>query len=439
MLVALMTGGAYAQQQPPVSQTPSPQMQSTPLSRDEAVRLALAQASAYQQAQFSEQIAAEDVKQAKAAFLPKITAPLAFIYTTPFVGSPVVGPSGEPSFIAANGVKEYQAFLNVAGDIDLAGRLRAALRRNRLLLEAAHAGTESARRDLIVATDEAYYALAATITKRESAEVNLSAAEQFEHITSLLFDGGEVPQVDLIRARLQTANRRDELEQARAGEQAAANSLRSLIGNSVGDSIITIDLSTVVPDLGEINRFSEAAIARNPGLAQFEAQRLAAEQDAKAARAERRPQLGYSISGGFDTDAIQMPNLKQHSGASAAITLDIPIFDWGASKSRERQAKLRAQTAESQKAVEQRMLAAQFFTARSQALTAAARVQAIRTSIVDAERNAQISIDRYRAGEAQIVEVTESQSTLSAQRAALSQALFDYHVALARLRQVTGQ
>ena len=48
-------------------------------------------------------------------------------------------------------------------------------------------------------------------------------------------------------------------------------------------------------------------------------------------------------------------------------------------------------------------------------------------------------LERYRAGEAQIVEVTESQSTLSAQRAALSQALFDYHVALARLRLVTGQ
>ena len=434
-----MAGGTFAQQPSPAIPIPSSQVVSTPLSRDEAVRLALAQASAYQQAQFSEQIASEDVKQAQAAFLPKITAPLAFIYTTPFVGNPIISPSGEPSFIAANSVREYQAFLNVSGDIDLAGRLRATLRRNRLLLEAAHAGTEAARRDLIEATDEAYYGLAAIITKRQSAGLNLSAAEQFEHITSLLFDGGEVPSVDLIRARLQTANRRDELEQARAGEQAAANALRSLIGSNIAGSIITADLGTTVPDQSEINRFSTEAIARNPELAQFEAQRLAAEQDAKAARAERRPQLGYSISGGFDTDAIQMPNLKQHSGASAAITLDIPIFDWGISKSREHQAKLRAQTAESQKAVAQRTFAQQFFTARSQAQTAVTRIQALRVSIADAERNAQISIDRYRAGEAQIVEVTESQNTLSAQRAALSQALFDYQVALARLRQVTGQ
>src|SRR5882724_221880 len=383
MLVASLARSADAQQQQPApAPTSSPQVVSTPLSREEAVRLALAQASAYQQAQFSEQIAAEDVKQAKAAFLPKITAPLAFIYTTPFVGNPIVSPSGDPSFIAANGIKEYQAFLNVAGDIDLAGRLRATLQRNRLLLQAAHFGTEVARRDLIVATDEAYYGLAATITKRQSAELNLRAAEQFEHITYLLFDGGNDPSVDLIRARLQTANSSDELEQARAGEQAAANSLRSLIGNSVGDSIITIDLSTVLPDQSEINRFSTEAITRNPELAQFEAQRLAAEQDAKAARAERLPQLSYSISGGFDSNSVHLPELKQHSGASAAISLNIPIFDWGVSKSRERQAKLRAQTAESQKAVAQRQFAAKFFTARSQAQTAASRVQAIRASIL---------------------------------------------------------
>src|SRR5258708_5175846 len=201
MLVTSLAGGVHAQQQPLAAPASSPQVVSTPLSREEAVRLALAQASAYQQAQFSEQIAAEDVKQAKAAFLPKISAPLAFIYTTPFVGSPITGPSAAPSFIAANGIKEYEAFLKVAGDIDTAGRLRAALQRNRFLLEAAHNGTEAARRDLIEATDEAYYGLAATKTKRQSAEVNLSAAEQFEHVTSLLFDGGEVPSVDLIRAR----------------------------------------------------------------------------------------------------------------------------------------------------------------------------------------------------------------------------------------------
>ena len=44
-----------------------------------------------------------------------------------------------------------------------------------------------------------------------------------------------------------------------------------------------------------------------------------------------------------------------------------------------------------------------------------------------------------RAGEAQIVEVTDAQTTLVTQRSALYQAIYDYQIALSRLRQATGQ
>ena len=87
--------------------------------------------------------------------------------------------------------------------------------RNRALLEAAHAGTEVARRALAQAVIEAYYGLALATAQRNAAELNLTAAEEFERITSLLFEGGEVASVDLTRAQLQTTARRDELERAR--------------------------------------------------------------------------------------------------------------------------------------------------------------------------------------------------------------------------------
>ena len=81
----------------------------------------------------------------------------------------------------------------------------------------------------------------------------------------------------------------------------------------------------------------------------------------------------------------------------------------------------------------------QFAAARLQSLSAAQRIRLSRTGIADAERNLEISIARYRAGEAQIIEVTDAQNTLNAQRAALYQAAFDYRVALAHLKQAAGQ
>jgi len=409
-----------------------------PLTLDEALRIANTQASAFQQAGLNERIAAEDVKQAQAAFLPKITAPIDYIFTSPLLGAPAGTPSS-PSFIANNAVNEYQALVNVAGDIDIAGRLRATLAKNRALLAAAHAGTEVARRALAETVVETYYGLALAIVQRQGAEQNLAAAEEFERITDLLLSGGEVAPVDLTRAKLQTAARRDELERARGAEVVAAGSLRILVGYDFLKPISTTDLTVAIPVDDEVNRVTADMINTRPEFAQFEAERKAAEQEIRLAKAERRPQLSYSINGGFDTDSLGSPNLKDHSGVSAAVSLGVPIFDFGVSRSRERQARLRAQVAESQRQQALRTFAQQFYAARAQAISAAARIRVASAALVLAENNLNASIARYRAGEAQIVEVTDAQTILVTQRQALYQALFDYQVALARLRQATGR
>jgi outer membrane protein TolC len=409
-----------------------------PLTLDDALRLANLQSSVYQQATFNERIAAEDVKQARAAFLPRVSVPLGYLYTSPALGLPPGEPRA-PSFIANNAISEYPGYLNVAGDIDIVGRLRATLERNRALLAAAHAGTEVARRALAQAVVEAYYGLALASAQRRAAEQNLAAAEEFERITSLLLSGGEVASVDLTRAQLQTTARRDELEKGRANEVITAGALRVLVGYDFLQPIATTDLTLATPADLEIQRLTAKTISQRPEFAQFEAERRAAEQEVRIARAERLPSLSYSILGGFDTDSLKGPRLKAHSGVSAAVGLNIPIFDWGASRSRERQARLRAQIVESLRTQALRGFAQQFYAAQAEAIAAAARVRLAGTGVALAQSNLDASIARYRAGEAQVIEVTDAQTALVAQKTALYQAIFDYQTALGRLRQAAGQ
>ena len=111
---------------PPSTQvsTTSQTTSAATLTVDDALRLASAQASTFQTAILNERIAAEDVRQAQAAFKPKISAPLGYLYTTPALGLP----PGEPrvqSFIANNAIGEYEALLSVSGDFDVAARPRA--------------------------------------------------------------------------------------------------------------------------------------------------------------------------------------------------------------------------------------------------------------------------------------------------------------------------
>ena len=411
---------------------------SNPLSLEEALRLANAQASSFQQATLNERIAAEDVRQAQAAFLPKVSAPLSYVYTSPALGLNPNEPRMQ-SFIANNAISEYEAFVNVAGDFDVAGKLRATLAKNRALLAAAHAGTDVARRALVQAVIEAYYSLALAIAERAGAEQNLAAAEEFERITSLLVSGGEVAPVDLIRAQLQTIERRDELERDRANEIVSAGALRVLVGYDFTRPISTTDLLLAVPVDAEFEQFHANDISRRPEFTQLEAQIRAAKHEIRIARADRLPSLTYSMNGGFDTDSLRPPRLKEHSGVSAAINLNIPIFDWGATRSKERQARLRVQIAENERTVAVRGFTQQFYAAQAQANTAAARVRLAGQALTLAQSNLNTSIARYRAGEAQIIEVTDAQTTLVTRRLALYQAIFDYQTALGRLRQATGQ
>jgi outer membrane protein TolC len=408
------------------------------LTLDEALRLSSALSSSFQQAGLNEQIAAEDVRQAQAAFLPRVTAPLSYLYTSPALGLPPGTPRA-PCFIANNAISEYQAYVNVAGDIDIAGSLRATLAKNRALLEAAHAGTEVARRALAQAVIDAYYGLALATAQRGAAEQNLLAAEEFERITSLLLSGGEVASVDLTRAQLQTLGRRDELERARANEAVAAGSLRVLVGYEFSRPISATDLAMAAPIDSEFLRYKVGDISSRPEFTQFGAQLRAARQEVKIARADRLPQLSYSVLGGFDTDSVRPPRLKEHSGVSGAISLTIPIFDWGASRSKERQARFRVQLAENERTIALRGFTQEFYAAQAQVNSAVTRIRLAGTGITQAQSNLDASIARYRAGEAQIIEVTDALTTLAAQRFALYQAIFDYQTALARLRQAIGQ
>lgn len=430
----------------PTLSTPAPGPQANqplgqttgPLSLDQALNLATTQISGLQQAQFNERLAAEDVRQARAAFLPKITIPLDYIYTSPAVGLRPSEPRVQ-SFIANNAINEYQALVSIAGDIDISGRLRATLARARALLDAARAGTRVARRTLEQTTVEAYYGLALAAAQRRSAELNLAAAEEFERVTSLLLSGGEVAPVDLTRAELQTLQRRDELEGARANESVAADALRVLIGYDPARAVAAADLSTLIPSGGEVQRFTTDMIQQRPELAQFNAQTRAAQQEILIARADRRLQLSYTLNGGFDTDSLRPSLIKEHTGFSGAVHLAVPIFDWGASKSRERQAQVRLQIAQSERTQALRSFAQQFSSARTQALSAETRIRLAARAITLAQSNLDASIARYRAGEAQIIEVTDAQTSLATQRLAFFQALYDYYVALARLRQAAGQ
>ncbi|HEY2325236.1 MAG TPA: TolC family protein [Thermoanaerobaculia bacterium] len=402
-----------------------------PLSLADASSRALQQASAYQEAVADEQIAALDVTQAHAALLPKVRNS-----TTVTYNKPLTAHSTDPSFIAENASREYQSVVGVEGSYDFG--LRAAVRRSRELLAAAHAGTEVTRRELLRSLRESYFGLALATAKVRAAEESLKAAEEFEKVTALQHEYGEAPDVDVVRARLQTAQRRDDLEQARVQEIIAGATLRVLVGYQPAESLSVSEL-TAEPSMAAIEPLTPVSILQRPQLAQAAAQQRAAQEDIAVARAERLPSLTYSADEGFDSPSLRPEEIRQHEGYLLTANLRIPIFDWGASRARQRQAEIRAESAARQLTLAQRDVEQQDLRAREEAGSAIRRAANARGAVADAQRNVDISISRYRAGEAPILEVTDALTTLAQQRLNLQQALFDFEVARAQLQEAAGR
>lgn len=402
------------------------------LTADDAVTLALENASLYQQAFLEELIAREDVKQARTAFLPQISLPLTYTGITP---SRLRNPDEPPtfSFVSGSAINETTALVTVAGTIDLAGRLRAALQRSRALLDAARAGTRVARRELVLATVDAYYALVLTRQRRRLADETLALAEGFVAVTEGLKARGEGEEGEVFRARASASTQRDALEQARSAEFTAMNLLRTLTGIDFSTQIVTAHLTDNVPTAADFNRYTEDIIRSRPELEQIEAQKRAARAEARAARRELLPDLSYSISGGFDAGDFRP--VGRYAGGSAIVSLNIPIFNFGASRSRERQARMRSEQLDIQRELVVRQLRQEFYMNRANALGAIERIRDMRAASEAAQQNLTSVFVRYRTKKATLLDVIDAQSNYAETRSAYYQAIVDYHTSRIRLEE----
>jgi outer membrane protein TolC len=406
------------------------------VSVEQAVQLALANASLYSQAQLDERIAKEDVRQARTAFLPQFSIPLSYLGTT----SSRFRVEDEPltfSFLSASAINETSAFINASGTLDLAGRLRAALRRSRAQLAAARAGTLIARRTLVVSTVDAYYGLALARQKRLLADETLALAEAFVRIAENLKARGEVEETDVLRARSGALLRRDELEQARAEESAAMDLLRVLTGVDFTTHIAHPLLTDDLPSASDFNGYTEELLKTRPELNQIESLKRAALEDTRIARRELLPELTYSLNGGFD--AADFHPLTRYSGGQAIVSLNIPVFNWGASRSRETQARLRAQSLDLQRESTLQQLRQEFYTARANALSAIERTRMTREATTTSQQNLTLTFAAYRLKKGTMLDVIDAQANYATARLAYYQAIADYRTNRIRLEADPAQ
>lgn len=425
-LVFFLLPSAFAQQTPP-AQTVQPLR----LTLADAVERARKNSVVYQSAVTDARIANESKKQAIAALLPSVSYNNAAIY------SEGTGVNDQVKFIANNAVHEYISQANVHEVLEVTGFAEA--RRAAANAAVAKAKSEIASRGLVVTVVQAYYATAAAEKKLEAAQRAADEGERFFKVTTDLERGGEVAHSDVIKAELQANDRRRQLSEARLARLNARLDLAVLIFPDFNDNFeLGEDLHAPVelPSSAEV----EARAARdNPDIRAALEAANAARHGVNAARAAYLPSLGLDYFYGIDAPRFATrTNGISNLGSSFVATLNIPVWNWGTTQSKVKQAELQRDQTKRELSLVQRKLLSELKALYAEAQTAAEELSSLQRSAELGAESLRLINLRYKNGESTVLEVVDAQNTATAADAAYQDGAVRYRVALANLQTLTG-
>jgi len=376
-------------------------------------------------------LAREDRVQSRAGLLPSVNYNAGFVYTE---GSG----TATPRFIANNGVHEYISQGNVHQALSLEG---VADYRRTLAAEAvARARSEIAARGLVVTVVQAYYGFAVGQRRYANAQRASSEALHFLDISQKLEHGGEVAHSDVIKAQIQSNQQQRDLQEAELEMNRSRLELAVLIFPDFNQNFNVVDDLQTPEPLPAFQEVEAAAANKNPELRAALAALQEAKQEVAVAWNGFLPSLNFDYFYGIDANqfATRAPDGRHNLGYAASATLQLPVWNWGANRSKLKQASLRQEQARVELSFTQRQLLAKMRTLYDEAQTARMEMESLGQSAELAADSSRLTTMRYQAGEATVLEVVDAQNTLTQARNAFNDGQARFRVALANLQTLTG-
>ena len=374
--------------------------------------------------------------ESRAALLPNVNYNAEFLYTEG-------NGTAAGRFVANNGVHEYLSQGNVHQEFSLAHI--ADYRRTAAAEAVANARVEIAARGLVLTVVGAYYGLVVAERKYATAERADGEAQRFLETSQKLEQGGEVARSDVIKAELQSQQQRRDLTEAKLGMERSRVELAVLLFPDFKQDFNVVDDLEVPEALLTFPQVQAAAADKNPELRAALAAVREANQQVAGARNGFLPSLNVDYFYGIDADRFAIRKFDPASGRdvrnlgyAATATLQLPIWDWGANRSRLQQADLRRDQARVELSFAQRKLLGDLRTFYNEAQTARLELESLDKSAELAAESLRLTTLRYQGGEATVLEVVDAQNTLTVARNAYDDGQVRFRVAIANLETLTG-
>ncbi len=388
----------------------------------------------YQSAQTNFKSAQQDTIQARAGLLPSVNVVGGAIFTQANGTQ-----TGTGRFIAANAAHEYITQGNLHQNLNIAGGQIADYQRSAAAQALAKARAEIAARGLTVVVTQTYYGLVVAQRRYANTQAADGEASHFLKITQQLEQGGEVAHSDFIKAKLQSNDRVRDFREAELNLGKARLALAVLIFPNFNESFAVVDDLQLGPPLPTKEEATRLAAQNNLDVRAAVASLGISAKEVLVARSGLFPTLGLDYNYGLDASRFETSsNGVRNLGYSAAVSLNLPIWNWWASQSKVKQAVLRREQSKLELSFAQKQTLANLQSSYAEAEVSRSELDGLRDSSELASQSLHLTTLRYQAGEANALEVVDAQNTLVQARNAYDDGEARYRLALATLQTLTG-
>jgi outer membrane protein TolC len=445
-VAAVGARGAHAQdapvgQPPPLVHPPAPAGAPPLITLQDAIERARQNDAQFQAIAAEAEVAREDRVQAKASLLPALSN------STQFLGNSANGVNPNGRFVSLDGVQMYREWLVLRQEVSASTFMRTPLQRAQAAQLAAEARREVAARGLVVTVTRLYYGLVSAERKYATAQQAVQQSARFLAVTRQQEQAGQVARADVVKAEIQFRQQSQGFQEATLAMANARLALAVLLFPTLDENFTVVDEVSTAPQLPPFADVRAMAARGNPDLRAADEALRAAEQDVRAARNAFFPTLLVDAVYGIEANEFALhsavaaqpeygvlPNL----GYFLTLNLSVPLWDWGALRSKLHQTETRARQARVTLSQTQRQLVGNLYSMYNEVVTARAALDNLQRTAELAAESLRLGNLRYQAGEATALEVVDAQNTLVQARNAADEAVLRYRVALAALQSVTG-
>lgn len=350
---------------------------------------------------------------------------------------------GQASTIEVGSSNTVGAGLNLALPL-VAPALWKAMQLKDIDIELSAEAARESRISTIGAVQEAYYMLLMARDSYNVLKISYQNTEFSVRISNDKYKQGLVSEFDKLRAEVQLRNQRPQLVASESAVRLATMNLKVLMGLDIKEPIIfTGQLSDFEGEMEQdLNTFSvDTSLSANTSLRQIDIQIRQLEKAQQITRSNYLPTLNltgsYQWSSLSNDFRIGQWNWFQYS--AVGVALNIPIYMGSTKRHQISQNKITIEQTELQRENLARTLAMSVRSSLNDIERSIEEVGSNRESVVQAERAFRISQKRYEVGSGNLLELNDSEVSLTSARLSLNQSIYNYLSARSALETTIGK